>query len=228
MRRDPNAALAASGDRMNEPPSILIVIADDHAIVRVGLRALLEQNGFTVVREASDGAEAVQLAEAHRPDVAVLDFQMPKMNGIEAARAISIASPLTKAVLLTVHSEVYCVIAALKAGVRGYVVKTQAAEDLASAINAVHSGSTYLSPVLSNVMVQVCLGENPQEELLTPREQEVLTLVADGKSTGEVARALDISVKTAETHRAKIMKKMHVHETASLIRHAIRAGMVEP
>src|SRR5262245_35806765 len=144
-------------------PQIRIVLADDHPVVRQGMRSLLEREGFAVLAEAADGAAAVALAAEHRPDIALLDFGMPVMNGLDAGCAIAAASPSTRTVLLTVHTEDPYVLGALKAGIHGYVVKTQALEDVVTAIRAVHNGSTYLSPSISNIVVQVCVGQTNQD-----------------------------------------------------------------
>jgi len=210
-----------------EPP-VRIVIADDHPVVREGVRVLLERAGFVVHGEAADGAAAVALAARHHPDVALLDFGMPNMNGLEAALAIASVSPGTRSVLLTGHVEAPYVLCALRAGVSGYVVKTQAATDLLQAIRTVHRGSTYLSPAIDPQVVKACLDDNgPPRDLLTERERQVLRLVVQGNSTKEAARALFISPKTAEAHRNHLMQKLDIHDTAGLVRYAIRAGLIE-
>jgi len=208
---------------------IRILLADDHMMVRQGIRALLEKEGFEVVAEAMDGREAVRLAEKLKPDVAVLDIAMPLLNGIDAAREIRRASPRTKTTLLTVHEENQYVVEALRAGVTGYVVKTKAADDLVKAIKEVSLGAVYMSPGVSREAVRAYLdGTEPANDGLTPREREVLQLVAEGKTTKEVAAVLGISVKTAESHRSRIMEKLDIHETASLVRYAIRLGVIQP
>jgi DNA-binding NarL/FixJ family response regulator len=208
---------------------IRILLADDHMMVRQGIRALLEKEGFEVVAEAMDGREAVRLAEKVKPDVAVLDIAMPLLNGIDAAREIRRVSPRTKTTLLTVHEENQYVVEALRAGVTGYVVKTKAAEDLVKAIREVSQGAVYMSPGVSREAVRAYLdGTEPSSDGLTPREREVLQLVAEGKTTKEVAAVLGISVKTAESHRSRIMEKLDIHETASLVRYAIRLGVIQP
>jgi DNA-binding NarL/FixJ family response regulator len=208
---------------------IRILLADDHMMVRQGIRALLEKEGFEVVAEAMDGREAVRLAENLKPDVAVLDIAMPLLNGIDAAREIRRVSPRTKTTLLTVHEENQYVVEALRAGVTGYVVKTKAAEDLVKAIREVSLGAVYMSPGVSREAVRAYLdGTEPANDGLTPREREVLQLVAEGKTTKEVAAVLGISVKTAESHRSRIMEKLDIHETASLVRYAIRLGVIQP
>ena len=206
-----------------------ILLADDHLIVREGLKALLEGEGFAVVAEVGDGHEAVRVARERCPDVAVLDLTMPIRNGLDAAREILQACPRVKAILLTVHTEDHYVLDALRAGIKGYVVKTQAAADLVRAINEVQKGMVYLSPGISQTVVQAYLTKSDvPPDPLTPREREVLQLVAEGKTTKEVAKLLGISVKTAESHRTRIMEKLEIHETASLVRYAVRRGLIQP
>jgi DNA-binding NarL/FixJ family response regulator len=208
--------------------STSVLLADDHQMVRQGLRALLESEGFQVIAEASDGREAVGLAVRLRPDAAVIDYAMPVLNGLDAATQIRRHSPSTRTVLLTMHTEGQRVLEAFRSGVRGYVIKTQAAADLVQALREVEHGAVYLSPAISQTVIDAYLSkaETPADPL-TPREREVLQLVAEGKTTKEVASLLDLSVKTAETHRTKIMRKLEIHETASLVRYAIRRGLVQ-
>ncbi len=206
-----------------------ILLADDHQIVRQGLKALLEREQFQVIAEASDGHDAIKQARALRPDMAVLDVSMPQLNGLDAAREISRAVPGTRTILLTVHTEDSYVMTALRAGIKGYVLKNQAAADLVQAIREVSAGRTYLSPGISQAVVEACLTKTElPADLLTAREREVLQLVAEGKSTKEVAQVLGISAKTADSHRTRMMRKLDVHETASLVRHAIRLGLIQP
>ncbi len=209
--------------------SLHILLADDHLIVRQGLKVLLEREGFNVVGEASDGREAVRLAQELSPDIALLDLTMPLLNGIDAGRAMIQASPKTKIVLLTMHTEDHYVLEALRAGIKGYILKTKAAEELVEAIQEVSRGKLYLTPGVSEAVVQAYLAKTElPPEPLSPREREVLQLVAEGKTTKEVAVVLGISVKTAESHRTRIMEKLDIHETASLVRYAIRRGLVQP
>ncbi|HEX6810691.1 MAG TPA: response regulator transcription factor [Planctomycetota bacterium] len=209
--------------------STRIVLAEDHLIVRDGLRAVLEREGFEVVAEASDGLEAVEHVKQLHPEVVVLDLSMPNMNGITAAGELHKVAPRTRIVLLTVYTERQYVIGALQAGVHAFVAKSQAARDLVQAIKLVMQGRTYLSPSISQTVVDACLdGSSAAPDPLSPRERQVLQLVAEGKTTKEAAWILGISVKTAESHRTRIMGKLDVHDTASLVRYAIRSGVVTP
>jgi two-component system, NarL family, response regulator NreC len=207
---------------------IQVLLADDHQIVRQSLRLLLEREGLKVVGEAADGQDAVQIAESTHPDVAVLDVTMPVLNGLDAAREIQKVSPRTKTVFLTVHDEDPYLLDALRAGAKGYVVKTHAAENLIQAIREAARGGVYLSPEVSRAVVQAYQNKTElSPDPLSPRERQVLQLIAEGKTTKEVASVLNISVKTAETHRTHIMEKLDIHETASLVRYAIRNGMIQ-
>lgn len=209
--------------------SLQIILADDHPIVRQGFKAILEREGFEVVGEAADGHEAVRLAQTLRPDVAVLDLIMPGLNGLDAARAVLQASPRTKTILLTVHKEDQYVLGALQAGVKGYVLKTQAITEVVQAIQQVARGGLYLSPAVAEAVVRAYLGKTELPlDLLTPREREVVQLIAEGKTTKGIAEALGMSVKTAESHRANIMEKLDIHDIAGLVRYAIRRGLIQP
>ena len=197
-------------------------------MVRQGLRALLEREKFDVVGEAADGREATRLATELSPDVAILDLAMPLFNGIEAARAIRKSSPTIQLVALTVHAEDPYVLSALEAGFRGYLLKSQAAAQLIRAIQEVLKGGTYLGPGVSRVVVDAYLGKGDfSPDPLTQREREVLQLVAEGKTTKEIARLLGITAKTAESHRTRMMAKLDIHDTAGLVRYAIRRGLVQ-
>ncbi|HET6462559.1 MAG TPA: response regulator transcription factor [Candidatus Krumholzibacteria bacterium] len=208
--------------------SLRVLVAEDHQLVSDGIVALLRAAGHEIVGRASDGQTAVRLAETLHPDIAVLDASMPLLNGIDAARAIQKVRPDTKAIVVTVHDEDEYVLNAFRAGVRGYVLKKQAAADLLQAIKEVQAGSVYVSPGMSRALVDaVRTNTELRSDLLTGREREVLQLVAEGKTSKEIASVLDVSVKTAETHRANIMNKLDIHETAGLVRYAIRHGMVE-
>jgi two-component system response regulator NreC len=206
-----------------------VLLAEDHALIRQGLRALLEKRGFQVVCEASDGQEAVRLVETTQPDVAVIDISMPILNGVDATRELKKSSPKTKVIILTQHDKDQYVTEALRAGAKGYVLKSQAAEDLVHAIQEVCHGSVYLSPNISRTVVDAYLSKNYiSADPLSQRERQVLQLVSEGNSTKDIAVHLGISAKTAESHRTRLMKKLDIHETASLVRYAIRRGLIQP
>jgi DNA-binding NarL/FixJ family response regulator len=208
--------------------STSVLLADDHQIVRQCVRGFLEREGFDVVAEAADGHEAARLAEQLHPDVAVLDVSMPLLNGADAGRAIHRVSPKTKTVLLTMHTDDQYVTAALRAGVRGYVVKSQASADLAEAIRDVARGKMYLSPSIADAVVEAALNRSVDTmDPLTPKERQVLQLIAEGKTRKEIAQVLDISIRTAETHRMRISEKLDIHQTAGLVRYAIRRGLIQ-
>ncbi|HXT74485.1 MAG TPA: response regulator transcription factor [Candidatus Angelobacter sp.] len=207
---------------------IQVMLADDHQIIRQSLRVLLEREGLKIVGEASNGQEAVRIAESLHPDVAVLDVSMSVLNGIDAAKEIQKVSPQTKTVFLTIHDEDPYLLDALRVGAKGYVVKTHAAENLVQAIREASRGGVYLSPEVSRAVVQAYQNKTElSSEPLSPRERQVLQLIAEGKTTKEVAGVLNISVKTAETHRTRLMEKLDIHETAGLVRYAIRRGLVQ-
>jgi DNA-binding NarL/FixJ family response regulator len=209
--------------------SVTVVLADDHPLVRQGVRRLLEREEFEILGEASDGLEVISLAEQLRPDVVVLDLPMPTLNGIGAVREIMRVSPRTKIIVLTMFTEEHHIVEALRAGVKGCVSKTQAPEHLLQAIREVCGGGVYLSPSVSGVVVQGYLArtESPDDPL-TNRERQVLQLIAEGKTSKEIAVILGVTVKTAESHRSTLMKKLDIHSTAELVRYAIRRGLVEP
>jgi two-component system response regulator NreC len=205
---------------------IMVLLADDHVMVRQGLRALLEQAGMAVIGEASDGQEALQIAYHQQPDVAVLDIGMPHLNGLEAARRLHEALPQTKIILLTMHTEAAYVLEAVQAGAVGYVLKTQATRDLVQAIRDVLEGEVYLSPRVSRTVVTAYLNRSDlPSDPLTSREREILQLIAEGETTKEIAWRLGLSTKTVESHRIKLMRKLDIHETATLVRYAIRRGL---
>jgi two-component system, NarL family, response regulator NreC len=205
-----------------------VLIADDHALVREGLKAVLQQEGFDVVGEASDGRAAARLCEALQPEVAVLDIAMPLLNGIDAGRDIKRLCPTTKIVLLTMYKEECCVLAGLRAGIAGYVLKSGAASNLVQAIDAVCNGEVYMSPGVSRTVVQAYLAnaQTPPDPL-SLREREVLQLIAEGSNMKEIGALLGISERTAETHRARIMAKLNIHDLAGLVRYAIQHCIVE-
>ena len=206
-----------------------ILLADDHDVVRHGFRAILERGGFEVAAEAADGREAVRLAAAERPDIAVLDLAMPQLNGLDAGCQIVQASAgRTRVVLLTMHNEEHQIIAALRAGIRGYIVKTEGTTQLIHALREVAAGATYLSPSVCAIVVGAFLsGKELKADPLNNREREVLQLVAEGRSTKEVATILGVSVKSAESYRTRLMDKLNIHETATLVRYAIRRGLIQ-
>lgn len=208
---------------------IRVVLADDHLIVRQGLRLLLEKEQFQMVGEASDGHEALRLIQELLPDIAVLDLEMPRLDGLGVLRAATRASPKTRSIILTRHMEEPYAVEALRAGARGYVLKTQAGLDLVAAVQHVYRGEVYLSPKISKAVIDAYLSKNElPNKALTSRERQVLQLVGEGHSTKEIAALLGISAKTADTHRTKLMEKLDIHQTAGLVRYAIRSGLIEP
>jgi DNA-binding NarL/FixJ family response regulator len=207
--------------------TIRILLADDHVLVRQGVRTLLEQAGMVVVGEAADGPEALRLADTHAPAVALLDIALPHLNGIETARRLRETGPQTKSILLTMHTDEPYVLAALHAGAVGYVVKTQAAAELVQAIHTVVQGAIYLSPWVTTAVVQAYVRGTPlPRDPLTSREREVVQRIAEGQTTKEIAADLGLGVKTVESHRSNAMRKLDIHETATLVRYAIRRGLI--
>ncbi|HET8887698.1 MAG TPA: response regulator transcription factor [Candidatus Angelobacter sp.] len=208
--------------------AVRVLIADDHEMFRQGLRVLLEEEGFQFVAEASNGREAVQLCEQHHPEVAILDIGMPLLNGIFAAREIIKSNPRTKVVLLTQHTEDQMVLESLRSGVTGYVLKTRASSELVHALRAVCRGEMYLTQSISRTVVQAFLTKDSlPERPLSDRERQVLQLVAEGKTNKEIASLLGISVNTAESHRTNLMEKLDIHDTAGLVRYALRNGVIQ-
>ena len=209
-----------------------IVLADDHNLVRKGIRALLEAlPGFRVVGEAADGHTALELIERHQPDVAVLDITMPGLNGLEVASRAAKSAPTTKIVVLSMHAGEGYVAKALRAGVSGYLLKDAADDELALAMTAVSRGDVYLSPQISRQLVErLARADSEPDPLagLTPRQREILQLVAEGRSSKEIATLLDLSTKTVESHRAQIMERLDVHDVTALVRFAIRVGLISP
>jgi DNA-binding NarL/FixJ family response regulator len=215
---------------------IRVLLADDHTIVRQGVRLCLEAMGdLEVVAEAEDGQAAVQLATQLRPDVAVVDLTMPRLNGVEAIRLIKRDAPDTEVVVLSVHDSEAYVVQALRAGAAGYVLKRNAATELAAAIRAAHEGQAYLHPAIARRVIDDYLsrihssedGPTEPHERLTPREREVLQLAAEGHSTRAIAGLLCLSTKTVEHHRASLMTKLGLHGQTELVKYAIRVGLVE-
>lgn len=208
------------------------LLADDHAIVRRGLRSLLEEGGHSVVAEAADGLEAVQLTEEHQPELLILDIGMPRLNGIEV---VAWAQKLDKppgAIILSMHADESYIIRALEAGARAYLLKSATDEDLLPAIRAVASGKPFFSPAVTALLVKDYIrrlqarGLTDSFDLLTNREKEVLQLLAEGRSNKEVATQLNVGLSTIETHRAKLMQKLNLHSTAEVVLYAVRKGII--
>lgn len=215
------------------PDRIRILLADDHTVVRGGLRMLLEREpDFAVVAEAADGREAIEMAAAHTPDVAVLDIAMPNLNGIEAARQIAARQLQVQIIILSMHSDEGYVLRALKAGARGYLLKDAPETDLIAAVRAVHQRKAYFSPTISKMLVEDYMRQLREKdaedtyELLTTREREILQLLAEGRSNKEVASRLGLSTYTVETHRGNILQKLNLHGTPELILYAVRKGVI--
>lgn len=213
--------------------TIRIVLADDHTVIRQGLRLLLErQPDFEIVAEAADGRQAVEATDSLKPDVVVLDIAMPNLNGIEAARQISSKVPSTAVVILSMHSDESYLLQALKVGARAYLLKDSADTDLIAAIYAVRERKAFFSPAISRLLADEYVhqlqerGAQDSYELLTPREREVLQLLAEGKSNKEVAALLGLSPYTVESHRGNIMQKLNLHSTPELVLYAVRKGVI--
>ena len=212
---------------------IRVLLVDDHQLVRTGLRLLLEQQAdLNVVGEASDGREAVSLTKSLRPDVVVMDVGMPNLSGIEAARQITQAQPEIALVMLSMHSDESYVLRALRAGAKGYLLKDSAESDLILAVHAVAAGKSFFSPAVGKVLLDDYMrklkraGAEDSYDLLTPREREILQLLAEGKSNKDVSNLLHISVYTAESHRSNIMEKLKLKGTPELILYAVRKGII--
>jgi len=210
-----------------------VFLADDHTLIRAGLRMVVDaQADLSVVGEANNGREAVAMVEALKPDVVVMDIGMPNLNGIEAAREIRKTLPDTQIVMLSMHSDEGYVLRALKAGAKAYLLKDSAEADLAQAIRAAAAGKSFFSPAVGKVLLEDYIrklqrtGAEDSYELLSPREREILQLVAEGKSSKEIATLLNLSVYTVETHRAHVMQKLNVHGIPELILYAVRKGII--
>jgi len=212
-----------------------ILLADDHEVVRKGLRALLEtQPGWKVIAEATDGREAVEKSQSMHPDVAIVDIGMPSLNGLEATRQIVKKAPRTRVLVLTMHDTNPLIQQVVKAGARGYVLKSDVASDLVSAVEALTHDQTFFTSKVSQIILDRYVGKSDLPENvadpdspLTPREREVVQLLAEGKSSKEVAAVLGISVKTAETHRINLMRKLDCHSVAEVVRYAVRNLIAE-
>jgi two-component system response regulator NreC len=213
--------------------TIAVLLADDHNLIRAGLRRVVEaQPDLSVIGEASTGREAVAMAESLKPDVIVMDIGMPNLNGIEAARQIHDSQPETQIVMLSMHSDEGYVLRALKAGAKAYLLKDSAETDLAQAIHAAAAGKSFFSPAVGKVLLDDYMrklqrtGAEDSYELLSPREREILQLVAEGNSSKEIATALNLSVYTVETHRARVMQKLNLRGIPELTLYAVRKGII--
>jgi DNA-binding NarL/FixJ family response regulator len=210
---------------------IRVLLADDHTLVRAGFRAILEAlPGIRVVAEAGDGREALRLIEQHRPNVALMDIAMPALNGLEAADRVCQEHPCVRVIILSMHANEEYVVRALRAGASGYLLKDASPEELNTAVHAAARGETYLSlPVAGHVADYVRRtgkGEDCAFDRLTPRQREVLQLVAEGHTTQSIAHKLGLSVKTIETHRMNLMKCLGIHDIAGLVRYAVQKGVI--
>ncbi len=210
---------------------IRIVLADDHALVRAGIRTLCESlDGVTVVAEAADGNQVLEMVKAHHPDLVLMDIAMKALNGLEATARMTREFPQVRVIILSMHDAEDFVQQALKAGASGYLLKDSAVPELETAITAVMRGEVFLSPQISRLMVQSYMQHAGAVEgplgVLTPRQREILQLIAEGHSTKDIGSRLDLSVKTVETHRAQIMERLGIHDLAGLVRFAIRVGLV--
>jgi DNA-binding NarL/FixJ family response regulator len=210
-----------------------VLLADDHAIVRRGLRSLLEtEPGLSIVGEAADGLEALRLCEETHPDVLIVDIAMPRLNGIDVAARAQKLEPPPRTLILSMHSDESYIIRALAAGARGYLLKESTDEDLLPAIRAVAAGRPFFSAAVASVLMEDYMrqlktrGLTDSHHLLTDREKEVLQLLAEGRSNKEVATLLDLSVSTVETHRANLMQKLNLHNTAEIVLYAVRKGII--
>jgi DNA-binding NarL/FixJ family response regulator len=210
---------------------VRVLIADDHGIVRSGLRLLLErQSDIEVIGEAADGAEARDIAIRERPDLAILDVRMPKLTGLQATREIKRQAPEVAVLILSMHDDERYLFEALRAGASGYVLKTQADADLVEAIGAVQRGEPFLTPAAQQTLIKDVLerGRDEADEDLTPREQEIVKLVAEAHTTRQIAEILHLSEKTVENHRGNAMRKLGMRDRVELVRYAIRRGLIEP
>ncbi len=212
---------------------IRILLADDHAILRRGLRALLDrESDMEVLGEAADGRDTVRAVEQLRPDVVVLDITMPNLNGIEAARQIQAKGSATAIIILSMHSDEGYVLRALRAGARGYLLKDAVEGELIQAIRVVAGGKAYFSPEVSKLLVEDYVmgmrerGLEDRHDLLTPREREILQVLAEGRSSKDIAKLLDLSSYTVDTHKANLMQKLSLHSMAELILYAVRRGII--
>jgi DNA-binding NarL/FixJ family response regulator len=210
-----------------------VLLADDHALVRAGFRTLVDSTeGFEVVGEVGDGTAALEAIQAQQPDMVLLDIGLPGMNGLEVAERLARDGSRTKVVILSMHATEEYVLTALRAGAVGYLLKDASVQELQFALQAVRRGETYLSPAISRHVidgyVQRVGTDAPVDETLTPRQREVLQLIAEGQSTKEIAHRLGLSGKTVETHRSQLMERLKIYDVAGLVRYAIRIGLISP
>lgn len=208
-----------------------VLLADDHALVRAGIRALLDQTeDIEVVAEAGDGLETIELVKQHQPDLVLLDITMPGATGLEVLERLGKEFPSLKVIILTIHDNPAYAVGAIRAGAHGYLPKKAASDELVRAIRAVMQGETYLSPEISKDALadyKSTVSDEGRTEELTPRQIDVLRMIAEGYSTKEIARGLNISAKTVETHRALLMQRLNIHDVAGLVRYAIKTGLVK-
>lgn len=212
---------------------VRVLLAEDHALVRAGFRSLLQSlPGMQVVAEAGDGREALRLIKESQPDVVLMDISMPGLNGLEATAQVAREFPSVRVIVLSMHVNEEYVLQALRAGAAGYLLKDSDAAELKLAVTAVARGETYLSPPVSKHIIadyMRLVGSGPSSfERLTPRQREVLQLIAEGHTTKEIAQILSVSVKTAATHRTELMERLDIHDIAGLVRYAIRMRLVSP
>ena len=211
-------------------PNIRVLLVDDHHLVRTGMRSLMQaMSDITVVGESGDGRAALELLTSLQPNIVLMDIAMPELNGLEATSRIAKEFPETRVIILSMHASEEYVLQALRAGASGYLVKNAAPEELELAIRAVARGETYLSPAISRHVVEELLGRSTTStnpvDALTPRQREILQLIAEGKSTKQIAASLSVSVKTVESHRAQLMERLDIRDVAGLVRFAIRHGV---
>lgn len=217
---------------MNGPIRVLLV--DDHALFRAGIRSLIENfEGIEIVAEASDGREAIKACKSHRVDVVLMDIAMPQLNGLEATDRLAASSDQTRVIILSMNSNEEYILQALRSGAAGYLLKNISPGELEHAIRVVASGETYLSPAISRHVIAAYVERVGGETIglfdrLTPRQREVLQLIAEGNTSKEIARKLSLSTKTVEMHRSQLMTSLDIHDVAGLVRYAIRVGLITP
>lgn len=217
-----------------KPARLRILLADDHALVRAGIRELVQKiPGTEVIVEASSGRQALEMIETHRPDLVLLDIGMKELNGLEVAARVARDYPEVRTLMLSMHSNEEYVLRALRVGAGGYMLKDAAITELHLAIDSVRNNKTYLSPSISRTAIENYLnrtttsGKSNSLDQLTPRQREILQLIAEGRSTKEIASDLNLSAKTVETHRAQLMERLNIYDVASLVRYAMRVGLIQ-